>query len=90
MDVTGDGNEELIVCSWEGHTYILDQNKHAIQFQTDEPVSAFCAGLYKLNVTKTAVPCLVYVTFSHKVIIKNASYAIKIEFCNYYFQYSLF
>lgn len=68
MDVTGDGNEELIVCSWEGYTYILDQNKHAIRFQTEEPVSGFCTGLYRFSFTAVPVPCFIYVTFNNKVI----------------------
>lgn len=67
MDVTGDGNMELIACSWEGHTYILDRYKNAIRFQTQEPVSDFCAGFYKLSHTKEAVPCLIYATFNNKV-----------------------
>lgn len=69
MDVTGDGNVELIACSWEGHTYILDQYKNAIRFQTQDPVADFCAGLYKLDMTKEAVPCLIYATFNNTVCL---------------------
>lgn len=67
MDITGDGNDKLIICSWEGHTYILDQNQHIVRFQTEEPVSGFCAGNYWLGPQNTAVPCLIYVTFTKKV-----------------------
>lgn len=67
MDITGDGNDKLIICSWEGHTYILDQNQHIVRFQTEEPVSGFCSGHYWLGHQNTAVPCLIYVTFTNKV-----------------------
>lgn len=69
LDMTNDGKEELIVCSWEGYTYILNRNKHVVRFQTEEPVSGFCAGHYKLNVTDTMVPCLIYSTFTNKVVV---------------------
>ncbi|XP_065213929.1 KICSTOR complex protein ITFG2-like [Planococcus citri] len=69
MDVTGDGSVELIACSWEGYTYILDQYKNAIKFQTQEPVADFCAGLYKLKMTPKPVPCLIYATFHNKILI---------------------
>ncbi len=70
MDVNDDGNDELLVCSWDGHTYILDQNKHIVHFQTEEPVSGFCAGFYKFSFTESPISCLIYVTFNGKVRVK--------------------
>lgn len=93
MDVTGDGSVELIACSWEGYTYILDQYKNAIRFQTPEPVADFCAGLYKLKMTPKPVPCLIYATFHNKVIcilfvtIKKINFNILTKkYCNFQIQ----
>lgn len=44
MDVTGDGNDELIACSWDGMTYIIDQLQNVVKFKFDESVCAFTAG----------------------------------------------
>lgn len=66
LDVTGDGADEIIACAWDGQTYILDQNQNCVRFQFEEPVMAFCTGLYNAEQT-TAVPCFIYKTFNNKV-----------------------
>lgn len=71
MDVTGSGRDEIITCSWEGHTYILDQEKNSIQFQMDEPVSAFCSGMYTIDASRPPTPCLVYLTFTNQVNLND-------------------
>jgi len=63
LDVTGDGLQEVIACSWDGQTYIISQDRQAVRFQFEESVSTFTAGLYSLKEGST-VPALVYVTFS--------------------------
>lgn len=63
LDVTGDGLQEVIACSWDGQTYIISQDRQAVRFQFEESVSTFTAGLYSLKESST-VPALVYVTFS--------------------------
>jgi len=63
LDVTGDGLQEVIACSWDGQTYIISQDRQAVRFQFEESVSTFTAGLYSLEEGST-VPALVYVTFS--------------------------
>ena len=63
LDVTGDGLQEVIACSWDGQTYIISQDRQAVRFQFEESVSTFTAGLYSLE-EGSAVPALVYVTFS--------------------------
>lgn len=63
LDVTGDGLQEVIACSWDGQTYIISQDRQAVRFQFEESVSTFTAGLYSLEEGGT-VPALVYVTFS--------------------------
>ncbi|CAG0881198.1 unnamed protein product [Darwinula stevensoni] len=65
VDMTGDGNEEILVCAWDGWTYIIDHNKQSVRFQFEEPVSAFCAGPFG----STGHPALIYATFTNKVYV---------------------
>lgn len=68
LDVTGNNSDEIIACAWDGQTYILDQQRHSVRFQFEEPVRAFCAGNY--NVTPgTSSPSLVYNTFNNKIFL---------------------
>jgi hypothetical protein len=68
LDITGDGRDEIVACSWDGHTYILDQEKCSVCFQLEESVMSFCSGYYTLQPGHPPVPCLVYTTFTNKVI----------------------
>ncbi|GCC35776.1 KICSTOR complex protein ITFG2 [Chiloscyllium punctatum] len=68
LDVTGDGREEVVACAWDGQTYIIDQNRSVVRFQFDENVSAFCAGIYACKNGRNS-PCLVYVSFNHKIYV---------------------
>ncbi|XP_062339413.1 KICSTOR complex protein ITFG2 isoform X1 [Osmerus eperlanus] len=68
LDVTGDGSEEVVACAWDGQTYIIDQNRTVVRFQFDENVNAFCAGQYTCKDGKNS-PCLVYVSFNHKIFV---------------------
>ncbi|XP_030576101.1 KICSTOR complex protein ITFG2 isoform X2 [Archocentrus centrarchus] len=68
LDVTGDGREEVVACAWDGQTYIIDHNRTVVRFQFDENVNAFCAGQYTCK-EGTNSPCLVYVSFNHKIYI---------------------
>ncbi|KAJ1521491.1 hypothetical protein ONE63_003156 [Megalurothrips usitatus] len=71
LDITGDGYDEIVVCSWDGQTYILDLEKHSVRFQLEETVSGFCSGKYSMepNCSKPAIPVLVYATFNDKIYI---------------------
>lgn len=75
LDITGDGHDEIVVCSWDGQTYILDLEKHSVRFQLEETVSGFCSGKYTMepNCGKPAIPVLVYATFNNKV---STSYSV--------------
>lgn len=66
LDVTGDGADEIVACSWDGQTYILDQEQNSVRFQFEEPVRAFCTGKYSVT-PGNATSCLVYNTFNSKV-----------------------
>ncbi|MBN3320878.1 ITFG2 protein, partial [Atractosteus spatula] len=68
LDVTGDGREEVVACAWDGQTYIIDHNRMVVRFQFDENVNAFCAGQYTCKDGRNS-PCLVYVSFNHKIYI---------------------
>ncbi|XP_053718607.1 KICSTOR complex protein ITFG2 isoform X2 [Synchiropus splendidus] len=68
LDVTRDGREEVVACAWDGQTYIIDHNRTVVRFQFDENVNAFCAGQYTCKDGKNS-PCLVYVSFNHKIYI---------------------
>ncbi|XP_060102152.1 KICSTOR complex protein ITFG2 [Heteronotia binoei] len=68
LDVTGNGQEEVIACAWDGQTYIIDHSRTVARFQVDENVSAFCAGLYACKGGRNS-PCLVYVSFNQKIYI---------------------
>jgi len=68
VDITGDGLEEVVCCSWDGETYIISQGKESVRFQFEEAVSTFTAGKFTLSPGNTQ-PVLVYVTFSNKIQI---------------------
>nr|XP_033807836.1 KICSTOR complex protein ITFG2 isoform X3 [Geotrypetes seraphini] len=68
LDVTGNGQEEVVACAWDGQTYIIDHNRTVVRFQVDENVNAFCAGLYACKGGQNS-PCLIYVSFNHKIYI---------------------
>ena len=71
LDVTGDGREEVVACSWDGQTYIVNQEKQAVRFQFDHSVSAFCAGHFSLKSDPScpSSPSLVYATFHNKIYV---------------------
>ncbi|XP_075213476.1 KICSTOR complex protein ITFG2-like isoform X2 [Lycorma delicatula] len=69
LDLTGEGLDQIVACSWDGQTYILDQKKHCVRFQLEESVAVFCAGLYSFMPSNPPVPCLIYTTFTNKIYI---------------------
>lgn len=66
MDMTGDGNEEVVVCSWDGQTYIVDYDRRVLRFQFGKNVCAFIAGNFSVS-PQTGAPCLVFCTFDNKI-----------------------
>lgn len=67
LDVTKNGSDDIVVCTWDGHTYILDQDKNTVRFQLDESVQAFESGYYTLNPGDKPSTCFGYYTFRNKV-----------------------
>ena len=39
--------EEVVACSWDGQTYLVNLNRDAVRFPFEENVAAFCAGRYR-------------------------------------------
>lgn len=73
LDITGDDREEVIACSWDGQTYIINQEKQTVRFQFDHSVSAFVAGYFSLlrpdQPEEPPRPSLVYATFHNKIYL---------------------
>lgn len=67
MDLDDDGREELVVSSWDGHTYIVTQDCRAVEFVFEESVLAFTCGRY--TVEDETVPVFVYVTCNGKIFV---------------------
>ena len=70
LDVTGDGLEEVVACSWDGQTYIISQDRQAVRFQFEENVSTFAAGKFSVSPGVTR-PALVYLTFNNKIQVST-------------------
>jgi len=69
VDVTQDGNEEVVACAWDGMTYFVEpKDQYLVKFKFDSPVCAFTAGLYSVETGK-AVPSLVYVSSRSEIVI---------------------
>lgn len=85
IDITGNGYENLVFSSWDGSTYIFDQENNCLQFQFEDQVCGFIAGrLISLKIVTILgnmvlgeysikpgkkVPCLIYVTFFDEIFI---------------------
>ncbi|XP_056631063.1 KICSTOR complex protein ITFG2-like isoform X4 [Diorhabda sublineata] len=69
LDVTGNGSDDIVACSWDGETYILDQAKNSVRFHLGEAVQAFHSGYYNITLNAPDVTCFVYVNFKNTVII---------------------
>ncbi|KAL1124610.1 hypothetical protein AAG570_001234 [Ranatra chinensis] len=89
-NVTESEGEELVICSWSGNTYIIDEDSNAVCFQLGEPVQAFTSGLY----TSDSTTSFVYVTFNNKVIMSdftpNISDILSVSSIKMYFCFMLF
>ncbi|XP_039251088.2 KICSTOR complex protein ITFG2-like [Styela clava] len=66
LDVLANGKEEVILCAWDGLTYIVDHDRNVVRFQYEENVQAFCAGQYAIEDCENVV-CLVYANFRNKL-----------------------
>jgi len=60
LDITGDGKDEIIACSWDGVTYIVNNTKQVLCYKYPESLTAFCAGYYSIT-PGISTPVLIYV-----------------------------
>ncbi|PVD33762.1 hypothetical protein C0Q70_05022 [Pomacea canaliculata] len=70
LDVTGNGKEEVVCCSWDGQTYIVNHSRDVVRYHFKENVAAFAAGYYSVP-GKGNVPCFIYATFSDHIYIHH-------------------
>ncbi|XP_067654862.1 KICSTOR complex protein ITFG2-like [Haliotis asinina] len=68
LDVTGNNREEVVCCSWDGQTYIVNHSREVVRYQFEENVAAFSAGFFALP-DQGNVPCFVYATFNNRIYI---------------------
>ncbi|BFZ15765.1 hypothetical protein BsWGS_18804 [Bradybaena similaris] len=68
LDVTGNGKEEVVCCSWNGQTYIVNHSKEIVRYHFPDSVAAFCAGNFSLR-DRSNAPCFVYATFNNRIYI---------------------
>uniref|UniRef100_A0A0B6ZR61 Integrin-alpha FG-GAP repeat-containing protein 2 n=2 Tax=Arion vulgaris TaxID=1028688 RepID=A0A0B6ZR61_9EUPU len=68
LDVTGNGKEEVVCCSWNGQTYIVNHSKEIVRYHFPDSVAAFCAGYFSLR-DRNNTPCFVYATFNNRIYI---------------------
>ncbi|CAB4054224.1 ITFG2 [Lepeophtheirus salmonis] len=61
LSLSPNGLEELIVSSWDGHTYIISQDFRILEFHLGESIAAFKTGHLTLN--GRYVPAFAFVTF---------------------------
>ncbi|XP_038078141.1 KICSTOR complex protein ITFG2-like isoform X2 [Patiria miniata] len=67
FDINCDGQDEVVVCAWDGQTYIVNHSQESVRFHFQENVCAFCAGQY--STTGANKPCLVYATFNKRIYL---------------------
>lgn len=68
LDVLANGKEEVIVCAWNGLTYIVDHDRNVVKYQFHDSVQAFSAGQYAVEEHENVVS-LVYANFRNKLCL---------------------
>lgn len=80
-----DGQDEIITCSWNGATYILDHSRNVVRYKFEDNVCAFCAGKCHTSISchfccrfplglfgftsEHNKPVLIYSTFFNKIYV---------------------
>lgn len=63
-----DGDDVVILCSWDGMTHIVNKNFESSSYNFGENICGFCAGGYRVG-SQRNVLCFCYVTFSNKIVL---------------------
>ena len=72
LDVTGDGNDEVIATTMEGLTFIArasDGDTVSFQFPHSAPITVFHCGSLSLPDSPSPQPCLMYSTFHRDIFV---------------------
>jgi len=68
LDITGDGEDEVVACSWDGVTFIFNHRREVVKFDLGNGVRGFCTGQYSFTGEKGKTePCFIYVTLEGHV-----------------------
>ncbi|KAK6183662.1 hypothetical protein SNE40_011096 [Patella caerulea] len=81
LDVTGNGQEEVVCCSWDGQTYIVNHSREVVRYLFQENVAAFSGGFYSLTEGGN-IPCFVYATFNNTIYIYHDIKLPRVESTN--------
>lgn len=68
LDVLANGKEEVIVCAWNGITYIVDHDRNVVRYHFPDNVQAFSAGQFAIEDGENVVS-LVYANFQNKLYL---------------------
>lgn len=60
---------QLCATTWDGITYVIDQDKNVVCFNLQERISTTYVGHYSLNARQPPVLCLFFVTFTDKIYV---------------------
>ena len=52
---SGNGEEEMVACSWDGTTFVVDQYQNVLKLRFEDRVQAFAAG---------EILCLTHIAFT--------------------------
>lgn len=66
MDVLGDNREEVIVCAWDGQTYIVDHDRNVVRYHFHKNVQSFSAGKFSYDQHNNH-PSLAYADSNNRV-----------------------
>ena len=85
MHLQGSGEDEIVVCAWDGMTYIVDQGRNVVRYQFEENVSAFCAGESLFALMKV-YKCEGSLFHDSHCVLKYVDMSRKCQMCRKYVQ----
>eukprot|EP00794_Sanderia_malayensis_P012074 gene12074-13318_t len=68
LDISMDGNDAIVLCSWEGTTYVIDKDFEIISYSFGDQICGFRAGMFAVDPGMN-VPCFGYVTFLNRLFL---------------------
>ena len=64
----GNGQEDVVCCSWDGQTYIVNHGRQVVRFNFMENVAAFATGNYQSDFIKVFTHMIAHVTVTASTI----------------------